>query len=148
MPRKSVKTGGTPSNEDIALLGIDYVNTKERIKELDTHCKEIRPALEGFLSEAGRELESGSILAVVNHADVDVHITKTLRTGKTLLPEAMDVIKANGLEECIEHVETIREDVLERLYEEGKVSDEILTQIYKETSSFAFGVKLKKHYEI
>lgn len=147
MPKKSVKTG-TTSNEDVALLGIDYVNMKDRIKELDNHCKDLRPVLEGYLAEAGRELESGSILAVVNHADVDVHITKTLRTGKVLLPEAMEVLKENGLEECIEQVEVIREDVLERLYDEGKVSDDVLMKIYKETSNFAFGVKLKKHYEM
>lgn len=148
MPKKKTKSGGAYSNEDIALLGIDYVNTKEQIKELDKRCKDMRPAFEHFLSEFGRETETGSVVAVVTHADTDVVFTNTLRTGKTLLPEAMDVLKENGLEECIETVEVIREDVLERLYEEGKLSDAILKQVYKDTSSFAFGVKLKKHYEI
>lgn len=137
------------SNEDIALLGIEYVNTKEQIKSLDKHCKDdLRPILENALETSGRTTESGSVLAVVTHGDMDVHITNTLRTGKVLLPEAMDVLKENGLEECIETVEVIREDVLERLYDEGKVSNEVLKKLYRETSNYAFGVKLKKHYEV
>lgn len=146
MPKK--KTTTSYSNEDIALLGIDYVDTKNRIKDLDKRCKDMRPAFESFLSEYGRETESGSVVAVVTHADTDVVFTNTLRTGKTLLPEAMDVLRENGLDECIETVEVIREDVIERLYEEGKISSEVLQKIYRDTSSFAFGVKLKKHYEL
>lgn len=137
------------SNEDIALLGIEYVNTKEQIKSLEKHCKDdLRPILERTLETSGRTTESGSVLAVVTHGDMDVHITNTLRTGKVLLPEAMDVLKENGLEECIETVEVIREDVLERLYDEGKVSNEVLKKLYQETSNYAFSVKLKKHYEV
>ena len=59
----------------------------------------------------------------------------------------MDVLRENGLDECIEEVPTIREDVLERLYEEGKVSDEVLQKIYAEKSSWAFSVDLKPHYD-
>lgn len=135
------------SNEQLALQGIDFVNKKQAIKELDTQCKEIRKPLEAAVMKAGRTLGSGSKVLVVTYADKDVHIKETLRVGKILLPEAMDVIRENGLEECIEEVPTIREDVLERLYEEGKVSDEILQKIYAEKSSWAFSVDLKPHYD-
>lgn len=148
MPKKK-PVATTYSNEDVALVGIEYVNTKDQIKSLDKHCKDdLRPILERTLEDVGRTTESGSIIAVVTHGDTDVHITNTLRTGKVLLPEAMDVLKENGLEECIETVEVIREDVIERLYDEGRISDEVLSQVYKATSNYAFGVKLKKHYEI
>lgn len=135
------------SNEQLALQGIDFVNKKQAMKELDAQCKEIRKPLEKAVMESGRTLDSGSKVLVVPYADKDVHIKETLRVGKVLLPEAMDVLRENGLEECIENVPTIREDVLERLYEEGKVSDEVLQKIYAEKSSWAFSVDLKPHYD-
>lgn len=135
------------SNEQLALQGIDFVNKKQAMKELDAQCKEIRKPLEKAVMESGHTLDSGSKVLVLPYADKDVHIKETLRVGKVLLPEAMDVLRKNGLDECIENVPTIREDVLERLYEEGKVSDEVLQQIYAEKSSWAFSVDLKPHYD-
>ena len=135
------------SNEQLALQGIDFVNKKQAMKELDAQCKEIRKPLEAAVMKSGRTLDSGSKVLVVPYADKDVHIKETLRVGKVLLPEAMDVLRENGLDECIEEVPTIREDVLERLYEEGKVSDEVLQKIYAEKSSWAFSVDLKPHYD-
>lgn len=135
------------SNEQLALQGIDFVNKKQAMKELDAQCKEIRKPLEAAVMKSGRTLDSGSKVLVVPYADKDVHLKETLRVGKVLLPEAMDVLRENGLEECIEDVPTIREDVLERLYEEGKVSDEVLQKIYAEKSSWAFSVDLKPHYD-
>ena len=135
------------SNEQLALQGIDFVNKKQAMKELDAQCKEIRKPLEDAVMKSGRTLGSGSKVLVVPYADKDVHLKETLRVGKVLLPEAMDVLRENGLDECIEEVPTIREDVLERLYEEGKVSDEVLQKIYAEKSSWAFSVDLKPHYD-
>ena len=135
------------SNEQLALQGIDFFNKKAAIKELDNQCKEIRKPLEDAVMKSGRTLGNGSKVLVVPYADKDVHIKETLRVGKVLLPEAMDVLRENGLDECIEEVPTIREDVLERLYEEGKVSDEVLQKIYAEKSSWAFSVDLKPHYD-
>lgn len=134
------------SNEELALKGIEYVNKKEVIKELDLQCKECRKPLEEAISSCGRTLESGSRLLVIPHADIDVHLKQTLRVGKVLLPEAMDVLTKNGLSECIENVPTIREDVLERMYLDGKVSDEILKKLYVEKSTYAFSVELKERF--
>lgn len=146
MPKKVTKTLDTLSNEQLALQGLDFANKKAAIKELDAQCKEIRKPLEQAVMSSGKETSSGSKLLILPYADKDVHLKETLRVGKVLLPEAMDVLKANGLEECIENVPTIREDVLERLYEEGRVSDEILTKIYSEKSSYAFSVDIKPHF--
>lgn len=145
MPKKKVKTNAT--SEEVALKGIAYVNTKDQIKTLEGECKELRKPLEAFLDEFGRTTESGSILAVVTHGDKDVCLHKTLRTGKTLLPEAQSILESNGFKECVEMVPTVREDVIERLYEEGKIPDSLLQQIYQEKSSFAFSVDLKPHYD-
>lgn len=146
MPKKVTKTLDTLSNEQLALQGIDFANKKAAIKELDAQCKEIRKPLEQAVMSSGKETSGGSKLLILPYADKDVHLKETLRVGKVLLPEAMDVLKANGLEECIENVPTIREDVLERLYEEGKVSDEVLTQVYAEKTSYAFSVDVKPHF--
>lgn len=131
------------SNEEIALRGIEYANKKDAIKELEAQCKECRKPLEAYIDSEGRVLESGSKLAVIPHADVDVHLKKTLRVGKQLLPEAIDVLRENGLDECIEEIPTIREDVIERLYSEGKISDEVLKTIYQDKSTYAFSVEIK-----
>lgn len=140
-PRK--KSFEELSNEEIALRGIEYANKKDAIKELEAQCKECRKPLEAYIDSEGRVLESGSKLAVLTHADVDVHLKKTLRTGKQLLPEAIDVLRENGLDECIEEIPTVREDVVERLYSEGKISDELLKEIYQDKSSYAFSVEIK-----
>lgn len=134
------------SNDDIALWGIDYANKKEAIKELETQCKESRKPLEAYVDMNGITLSTGSKLAVVSHADVDVHLKKTLRVGKVLLPEAIDVLRKNGLGECIEEVPVIREDVLESLYLSGKVPDDVLKAVYKEKCTYAFSVELKKRF--
>lgn len=131
------------SNEEIALRGIEYANKKDAIKELEAQCKECRKPLEAYIDSEGRLLESGSKLAVIPHADVDVHLKKTLRVGKQLLPEAIDVLRENGLDECIEEIPTVREDVIERLYSEGKISDELLKTIYQGKSTYAFSVEIK-----
>lgn len=131
------------SNEEIALRGIEYVNKKDAIKELELQCKECRKPLEAYIDAEGRTLETGSRLAVIPHADVDVYLKKTLRVGKQLLPEAIDILRAYKLDECIEEIPTVREDVIERLYIEGKISDDILKEIYQDKSSYAFSVELK-----
>lgn len=145
MPIKKKPTDNL-STENVSLYGIDYAKTKEQIKSLEGHCKEIRKPLEEYLDVYGHTLDNGSILAVVVHGDKDVCLRKTFRAGKVLLPEAEDVLRENGLDECIEMVPTIREDVIERLYDEGRISDELLQQLYKEKPSYAFSVDIKKHY--
>lgn len=134
------------SNEELALRGIEYVNKKDAIKELEAQCKECRKPLEEYVSEEGKVLDSGSKLVVLPHADIDVHLKQTLRVSNVLLPEAMDILKENGLEECIENVPVIREDVLERLYKEGKVPDEVLKSVYAEKKSYAFSVEIKERF--
>ncbi len=131
------------SNEDIALRGIEYYNKKEAIKELESQCKECRKPLEEYVDLEGKVLTNGSKLVVVSHADVDVHIKKTLRNGKQLLPEAIDVLRKKGFKECIENTLIVREDVVERLYLEGKISDAVLSEIYQAKPTYAFSVDIK-----
>lgn len=131
------------SNEEIALCGIEYANKKDAIKELEAQCKECRKPLEAYVDSDGVTLASGSKLAVLTHADVDVCLKKTLRVSKQLLPEAIDILRENGFDECIEEIPTVREDVIERLYLEGKISDDMLKSIYQDKSTYAFSVEIK-----
>lgn len=131
------------SNEEIALRGIEYANKKDAIKELEAQCKECRKPLEAYIDSEGRTLESGSKLAVLSYADVDVHLKKTLRVGKQLLPEAIDILRENGLDECIGEIPIVREDAIECLYSEGKISDEMLKLIYQDKSTYVFSVEIK-----
>lgn len=147
MPK--AKKSATPlDNEQLALQGIEFYNKKAAIKELEGQCKTIRQPLEDAVMSGGRETDKGSKVLVIPFADKDVHLKETLRVGKILLPEAIDVLKENGLEECIENVPTVREDVLERLYDAGKVSDDVLKKIYAEKSSYAFSVDVKDRMDV
>lgn len=144
MPKRTIPA---LTNEQAVLQALDYYNKKAAIKELDSQCKEIRKPLEERVMKEGATAANGSKALILPYADKEVHIVETLRTGKMLLPEAIDVLKENGLEECIENVPTIREDVLERLYDEGKVSIEVLRKIYAEKNTWAFSVNVKPRYE-
>lgn len=130
--------------ENLALLGIDYVNKKDAIKELTSQCNSIRVPLEEALSEKGKVLPNGSKVLVLSHADVDVHLKHTLRTGSVLRAEALDVLKELHLDkECVENVPTIREDIIQRLYESGKISGKDMKRIFAEKETYAFSVSLK-----
>lgn len=148
MPAKSKKKKSFDelSNEELALKGIEYVNKKEAIKELDSQCKECRVPLEDAIETSGKVLATGSKLLVLPHADVDVHLRKTIRIGKVLHADAFEILHSEGLDECIEEVPTIREDVLERLYHEGKVSEDLLKKLYTEKATYAFSVELKERF--
>ena len=131
------------SNEDLALMGIEFANKKDAIKELESQCKECRKPLEAYIENEGKKLSTGSRVAVLSHADVDVHLKQTLRVSKVLLPEAIEVLREKGLDECIELVPVVREDVVERLHMEGRITDEDLQKLYQAKSSYAFSVEVK-----
>lgn len=149
MPTKKSKAplAGISNEEQIASLGVNYVKCQTDKKQIDSEMKTIRKPLEDYLGAMGKELPNGSFLSVVPFADKEVHLKSTLRTSKSQLPEALDVLKENGLEECIEHVPMIREDIVERMYEEGKISDDILAKIYAPKKSFAFSVDIKPRFD-
>lgn len=145
--KRKVKSAEELSNEELALIGIDYVNKKDAMKELDSQCKKIRKPLEEYVVSSGKVLDSGSRIAVVSHSDVDVHLKHTLRVSSILLPEAMDVLEAEGLSECIEEVKIVREDVIERLHSEGTISDKVLSKLYAPKESYAFSVEIKERFK-
>lgn len=133
--------------EEIALLGIDYANKKTQIKAIDSECKKQRVTLESYLKANGVEAPNGSINSVIQHADKDVVLKNTLRTSYVLLPTAVEVLRENGLGECIENVPIVREDVLSQMHSEGKVPDGVLQKVYQVNKSYAFSVEVKPRYE-
>lgn len=145
MPK--IKRNQPVSEEDLALMGMDYVSKKATIKSIETHLKEIRVPLEEHVDKSGRETAAGSKISVLSYADKEIHIKKTLRVGKVLLPEALNLLRENHLEECIEDVPTVREDIVERLYDEGKISADLLKKIYVEKPTYAFSVEVKNAME-
>lgn len=131
------------TDEEIALRGIAYFDNKQQIKVLEKNLREIRPVLEDYLAKNGKTMESGTIVAHVPIGLNEVVFKNTCRNGKVLLPEAIEVLRENGLGECIEDVPTIREDVLERFCQEGKVPDDVLRKVYAYKPTYAFSVEVK-----
>lgn len=130
--------------QDLPILGMAYVKTKDDIKELERQCKEYREPLEKALLEKGRETSTGNKILVLEHGDTDVVLKHTLRVTKVLRAEAFDVLRELGHEECIESVPTIREDIVEKLFSAGEISQDDLARIYAPKESVAFSVSLKK----
>lgn len=126
-------------------MGIEFHQHKQEIKKLEERNKELRGPLEALLTERGDTAANGNKQLILHHADKDVILTHTKRTTQVQLPEAVDVLKEAGLDECIEMVPFIREDVLEAMYQEGKVPKEILAKCYQPKDSFAFSVSVKNH---
>jgi hypothetical protein len=147
MPTKK-KNAAAIKAEDAAVAGLAYVAKKEQIKALENECKKLRPDLEGFVEANGQVQESGTQVAVLNHAGMDVTLKRVYRESQTLVPDAEDILRANGLEEAIETVTVVREDVIERLYDDNKISDDLLRSLYTSKSSYAFSAEAKKHYEV
>ena len=145
--KKSAETK-QQSQEEVALLGINYVKGKEEIKKINAALGKVRVPLESYMDANQQKLPNGSYLCQIPHADVVVNLKRTLRNGKELVPEAEDILRENGLEDCIENVPTIREDRIEALYQAGKISDEILQKIYVAKPSYAFSVSLDKKNKI
>ena len=143
MPKR--KGANSLSSEEVALLGIQFDKNKSAIKELESNNKKIREPLEAYLQENGTvpDEESGHRVCIISHADVDVTLKYTHRVSQVLQPDAMDTLRKHKLDEAIETVEVIREDVIERLYEEGKISDELLRSLYVPKESDAFSVSVK-----
>lgn len=143
MPKR--KGANSLSSEEVALLGIQFDKNKSAIKELESNNKKIREPLEAYLQENGTvpDEESGHRVCIISHADVDVTLKYTHRVSQVLQPDAMDTLRKHKLDEAIETVEVIREDVIERLYEEGKISDELLRSLYAPKESDAFSVSVK-----
>lgn len=147
MPKK--RTPNKLSSEEVALLGIQFNKNKDAIKGLESENKKLREPLEVYLQENGSvpNEEAGHRVCVISHADVDVILKYTHRVTQVLQPDAMDILRGEGLDEAIETVEVIREDVIERLYQEGKISDEVLRSLYAPKASDAFSVSVKGKFD-
>lgn len=145
MPKKKTPTA---SAQDVALLGVNYIALKQEQKRLDDEAKAIRPVLENYLEQNLSEDSKGHQFAVVMHADKEVILQKTLRVGSVLRAEALDVLKELNLHECIETVEVVREDVVEQLHAQGKITDKQLSRIFAMKKNYAFSVKLNDKFDV
>lgn len=140
MPKKAKNY----NNEDLALMGITYSQNKNKIKEIESANKKLREPLESAVTESGQILDSGSQVLSLVHADKEVVIKRTLRAGKVLLPEAVDVLMEAGFKECVETLTVVREDVVESLYEAGKIDEDVIKKIYQPKDVYAFSVDVKE----
>lgn len=130
----------------IELLAIKYNENKKAIKSLDEENKKIREPLEDYLRNKGviPNETSGHKMCDLSYADVDIRLKYTHKVTAVLQPDAVDILKRNKLESAVETVEVVREDVIERLYDEGKISDDLMKELYVSKESNAFSVEVTK----
>lgn len=132
----------TVNPEEIALLGIGYVTKKDEEKKIKSVITKLRKPLEEWMDAHEQTTDSGSKLCALPHAGTMVNLKRTLRTSKELVPEAEDILRAEGLEDCLETVTLVREDRIESMYNAGKITDEQLQKLYIPKENFAFSVTL------
>lgn len=146
MPSK--KQSNSLTAETAALTAIQFAKNKDSIKSLETANKKLREPLEEYLTENGSvpNEEAGHKVCVLTHADQEVVLKYTHRVSAVLQPDAIDILKREGITEPVETIEVVREDVIQRLYYEGRISDELLKELYAQKSSDAFSVTLKKKF--
>ena len=147
MPRKKQETGSLTA-ETAALNAIQFSKNKDTIKTLETANKKLREPLEAYLTENGSipNEESGHKVCVLNHADKEIVLKYTHRVSAVLQPDAIDILRRKGITEPIETIEVVREDVISRLYDEGKISDKLLKELYAQKPSDAFSVTIKDKF--
>lgn len=129
--------------ETIALQAIEFDTCKKESKKYSDHCNELKAPLEQYVDAYCHVTPKGHKVVELTHADMDITLTKTLRTSAVFVPEAIDILKKHKLTECIEKVEVVRDDIVQRMYEEGKISDELLSQLCQTKENYAFSVSVK-----
>ena len=146
MPSK--KQSKSLTAETAALTAIQFAKNKDAIKSLEATNKKLREPLEDYLTENGSvpNEEAGHRVCVLYHADQEVVLKYTHRVSAVLQPDAIDILKREGITEPVETIEVVREDVIQRLYDEGRISDELLKELYAQKSSDAFSVTLKDKF--
>lgn len=132
--------------ESIALQALDYDAKKKQMATLKKDIDVLRVPLEEVVDASGRPTPTGSKVFVVPYADKEIQLHKTLRLSSVLVPEAEDILRKNHLTECLETVTVIREDIVERLYQTGKIPVDLLNKLYVQKESYAFSVKVKKRF--
>ena len=148
MPKVKKNSLDELTEEKVALLGIDYVAKKDLEKRLKAELTDVRKPLESWMDANQSEIDGGSKLCILSHAGTNVNLKRTLRSSLELVPEAEDILKAEGLNDCLEEITLIREDRIEAMFKAGKITDEQLKKIYRSKDSFAFSVKLTKKSDI
>lgn len=147
MPKKKVVNEELTS-EQVAIIGINYLAKKDEEKKVKAQIAGLRTPLEQWMDKKEQEISGGSKMCEVSHAGNVISLKRTLRTTQELVPEAETILRANGLEDCIENVPIIREDRIESMYNAGKITDAQLKELYIGKASYAFSVSCKKKSEI
>lgn len=122
------------------MAALSYYQLKQDAKKYEENASNLKPSLEKYLEDNGVDMKESTKACQLFVADKEIVMRRVTRSALKFLPEATDVLKANGLTECIEKVEVVREDVLERMAENGQVSPEIMKKVYAVKQSHAFYV--------
>lgn len=133
----------------LPLLGVQYVQKKEAIKELTSQCEALRVPLEAALGKDGKKDSKGNTLLVMEYTDVEVHLKHTLRVSSLLVPEALEILKKARMTSCIKKqvLEVVDEDEIRAAYDSGAIDDKLLAQLYEAKTTKAFSVSLKEKFK-
>ena len=116
-----------------------YVGLQEQEKLLAERKKAIHAELSKAIDSYGEEDAKGNIVLDVGDDTVGVtSLTKRKRTSKTIDTEkAIPYLEDKGLLNCIKLVKMVEEDAFMAAYYEGDISEEDMTNIVPEVTTFA-----------
>lgn len=131
--------------KDIGAIAAAYLTIKNKIADATTEMDGYKATLKEYLDQEGKKDTKGSFLAEVQHAGVTFELKKELRVSQKQDPDIISILKKEAPKEVvsrvIEKVEIVREDVLEIMQEQGKISDALLAKLYTEVKNYAFKMK-------
>lgn len=128
--------------EGLALLAIKYDNLKTAEKELKKEMTITREPLEEAVKSAD-PLPSGSKQMNLAYAGKEIVLKHTLRNGKSLTSDAVQILEDAGLDECVEKSPYVLVERVEAMFNAGRIPLEVMERVFRPTEGWAFSVSVK-----
>jgi hypothetical protein len=136
------------SDDEVVITALAWGTLDAKIKELSKEADAKKASLKAYIEENGVEGSDGHVRMEKRHAGNVVTLTNESRVTNSLRSDAIDTVRKTRFgPQIIETYESINLDKLEKLHQNGKLSDEYIAKLFDSKTSFAFKMKVTKDDE-
>lgn len=125
-----------------------YALLRDQIKSLTKEQEDIKTNLKKYVETNGKEEESGSVAVNTNVNGTEMVVRNMCKRKVVISSDAIDLLKANLppriLSKVVEQVETIRQDVLFHMIDNGSLDQELSNKLVTVEKSYSFQLVEKK----
>ncbi len=111
---------------------VAYAGLKSREKAFKKDMDKLNVAIKSTLLSEFPTAKSDGCVFTADHLDKEVQIALQARKSVSLVPEAIEVLKKNKLNQYVEKTEIVRTDLLEADITSGKISQKLIDKLYVE----------------